>query len=341
MSEFANGHPRDRLSPYLDDELQVDERAAVDRHLALCPACRDELEALHRIAEAFADEPVPAMPDDLEVRVLHRLDLASIAPMRRRGFAVPVSIAATIAAVGLVSVLAWKQGRPILPPHEPELGSTVAPAPAQAPAPEGHDAPPPARAMDKLAESKKNEVALDTPAAPQPAIEPRELAKQQTIGERQDDADAAQERSRALGYVAGGAGDAKDTGAPVLGRDARAKPRAAAKADTGVVGGVAGALVAPACASGMLEASDNGRWSVADLPRALDELQTVLRAVGGRLEAFEPGTAGFATVVIPRERYGEWIRAAKIQGVAGLAETFPAGDGGCVRQRITIVRPNS
>ena len=43
MSEFANGHPRDRLSAYLDDELPVDGRAVVDRHLAQCAACRDEL----------------------------------------------------------------------------------------------------------------------------------------------------------------------------------------------------------------------------------------------------------------------------------------------------------
>ena len=36
MSDGSNGHPRDGLSEYLDDQLGVEERTAMDRHLASC-----------------------------------------------------------------------------------------------------------------------------------------------------------------------------------------------------------------------------------------------------------------------------------------------------------------
>ena len=355
MSGIANDHPRDRLSPYLDDELQVDERAAVDRHLARCPECRDELEAMERMAAAFADEPVPEMAEDLEVRVLHRLDMATILPLRRRSFFVPASIAATVAAVGLVSVIVWKQGGPLSPaPSEPEtVEDRMRPA-EQAP----HSEATPPAAVDKLKPKKEaNEIAVNAPAAPPPSppafeddaiaqAPPEGLAKSKSDA-RRDDPDA--EKLRTLGYVGStAAAREKDAYAPAPGRDEPTLSRAASKPQAGIAGGVEGgvpggvpgrvaaAALAPPCARGTLVASDEGRWSVADLPRGLDDLQTVLGAVGGQLEAFEPQSTRLATVVIPRERYDEWIRASKIQGVTGLADVFPEGDGDCVRQQIRI-----
>jgi hypothetical protein len=358
MSGIANEHPRDQLSPYFDDELQVDERAAVDRHLARCPECREELEAMQRMAAAFASEPVPGMADDLEVRVLHGLDLATILPLRRRGFFVPASIAATLAAVGLVSVIVWKQGgqlpagsvtletkedraQPAEPDRPPDVQLDQQPA---------GEAAPPARTTDtdKVEASKKNEIAVNVPEAPPPPPEafedqpatqaaPEELRKAKPDA-RHDDAEAA--RERAVGYAGGTAApQAKDAYAPDPGRDERAMSRVAPKPQSSVVAGALRETLAPACARGTLDASDEGRWSFADIPRGLDDLQTVLGAVGGRLESFEPQTSRRATVVIPRERYDEWIRAAKIQGVTGLADVFPDGDGDCVRQQIRIEPP--
>jgi Putative zinc-finger len=355
MSGIANDHPRDRLSPYFDDELQVDERAAVDRHLAGCPECRDELEAMQRIAAAFASEPVPEMAEDLEVRLLHRLDLATILPLCRRSFFVPASIAATVAAVGLVSLILWKQGGvaplPSTTESAQEREQTAEPErPSgtrvqQAPALEGAPGAAPA---DKLEPSTKNEIATNVPETPPPSPEaafdqaatqaaPEELAKLKSDA-RQDDADTARQRS--LGY-AGSTADtqAKEAYAPVPGRDERSLARAAAKPLSPVVAGALGRTLAPACAGGTFGASDEGRWSVADLPRGLDDLRTVLGAVGGRLESFEPQTTRRATVLIPRECYAEWIRAAKLQGVTGLADEFPDGDGDCVRQQIRIEQP--
>ena len=62
MSEAGGIHPREQLSAYLDDELSADERAAVDRHLALCDSCRDQLASLRALSQALRDEEVPPVP---------------------------------------------------------------------------------------------------------------------------------------------------------------------------------------------------------------------------------------------------------------------------------------
>jgi hypothetical protein len=210
------------------------------------------------------------------------------------------------------------------------------------------EAAPPARTADKLEPSKKNDVGVNAPEAPAgspeafeedatPQAAPEELAKLKS-GARRDEVDAA--RERAAGYAGGTAApQATDAYAPDPGRDERTLSRAAAKPPGPAVAGALGGTLAPACARGTFDADAEGRWSVADLPRGLDDLQTVLGAVGGRLESFEPQTTGRATVVIPRERYAEWIQAAKIQGLSGLADAFPDGDGDCVRQQIRIEQP--
>ncbi len=70
------GHPHDLLSTLLDGELAATERESVDRHLAGCPACRDLLEDLRRLAAASSADPVPPVPADLASRIRGRIDNA-------------------------------------------------------------------------------------------------------------------------------------------------------------------------------------------------------------------------------------------------------------------------
>ena len=72
MNDAGRGHPREGLSDYLDDQLPVEARARVDRHLAECEDCRMELEALRRLKRAVADEQVPPVPLDLQARIGRR-----------------------------------------------------------------------------------------------------------------------------------------------------------------------------------------------------------------------------------------------------------------------------
>jgi len=105
MSDPGRGHPREALSGYIDDQLGVEARAAIDRHLAECEDCRAELEALRRLARAVAEEEIPPVPLDLQARIGRSLDAATGVRSRTRRFVVPTTIAATIAAIGILVAL--------------------------------------------------------------------------------------------------------------------------------------------------------------------------------------------------------------------------------------------
>ena len=68
MSGSGQAHPKEHLSSYLDDQLTLETRAAVDRHLALCEECRADVDALRRLARAVRDEEPPPVPLDLSGR---------------------------------------------------------------------------------------------------------------------------------------------------------------------------------------------------------------------------------------------------------------------------------
>jgi len=62
------------LSPYIDDELGDAERAALEKHLACCDACRSEVEELRRISESLKGiyREVKA-PPDLVDKIMKRI----------------------------------------------------------------------------------------------------------------------------------------------------------------------------------------------------------------------------------------------------------------------------
>ena len=121
------------LSAYLDAELDTTASSELDAHLAACPACRDELEALNAMSEAvqsaFAAARAPAAPGLLRSRISAAIAAEASAPPpngaveqaatpRPSGAGTP---AATSPANGAVDVPA--AASPVAPPG-PAAGAT-------------------------------------------------------------------------------------------------------------------------------------------------------------------------------------------------------------------------
>src|SRR2546422_2882849 len=122
----------DRLSEYLDGELGIAERAALEAHLAGCPACEAILAELRRVvarAQALDDQPPatdlwPAIAQQIGVssggEAHGVVSLAARRPRRRLSFTVPQLAAATVLLVLLGSggaYLALHRGTaPVAPP---------------------------------------------------------------------------------------------------------------------------------------------------------------------------------------------------------------------------------
>jgi len=102
----------DRLSEYLDAELDQRERVELEAHLGTCPECSATLEELRRVvarAQTVADQPPAA---DLWPGIAERIGLASDdLSVRRRSrrfsFNVPQLIAASIALIALSGGTVW------------------------------------------------------------------------------------------------------------------------------------------------------------------------------------------------------------------------------------------
>lgn len=63
----------DTLAAYETDALSSRQRAALQRHLAACAGCRQELEAQRRMVAALNALPAPALPEHLWQGVADRL----------------------------------------------------------------------------------------------------------------------------------------------------------------------------------------------------------------------------------------------------------------------------
>ena len=104
-------HVSDRLSAYLDDDLDASERAAIDAHLRGCAACAEELAGLRRLVTyarsvAALDEP-PAR--DLWTGIRARLEpprAMAFAP-RRVSLAVWQLAAAAVLLIAVSAGTAW------------------------------------------------------------------------------------------------------------------------------------------------------------------------------------------------------------------------------------------
>jgi HEAT repeat protein len=76
---------KDKLPDWLNDELSLTERAAVDAHLAQCPACQQELAATQQVWQLMGavttPEPSPALRTDFYA-MLQRFDEAEQAAQK-------------------------------------------------------------------------------------------------------------------------------------------------------------------------------------------------------------------------------------------------------------------
>lgn len=303
MTDERNGHPRDGLSAYLDDQLGVEDRAAMDRHLANCEDCREELEALWLLAKAVGKEVAPPVPVELAGRIGRSLDAATVVRFPRRRFLVPATIAATIGAIGILVSLQWREGRFVAPPtpvpQERDRAFDEAKRTNEAPASVATDDTSKARQArpEKEAatiDSKDNDVKLTD----EPAVE--ELSKQ-----KKDEGVA----DGAAGGIAGG----------------RAVERVAAEPPAPAPS--ARSAVASSCLDRWSDSGIRGSWDVPDLYEAQRQLGRIAHAVGGNGLWRGVAEGRPYVVLVPREHFEETFYALRARGVFGLDELPTLGEG--------------
>jgi hypothetical protein len=102
----------DRLSDYLDEELEPSERQEVDAHLAVCEHCRGvlaELREVSNLGRRLTDSPPQA---DLWPGIAEKLSAPHVLPFvakvpRRFSFTLPQLVAAGLALMVLSGGLVW------------------------------------------------------------------------------------------------------------------------------------------------------------------------------------------------------------------------------------------
>ena len=128
MTEPRDAHPRELLSAYLDGELAVIERAAVEAHVADCSSCGTLLDDFRAMAATATREEPPPVPSDLRSRIRFKVGLAGAARTRPSRFRLPYYRLGLAAAAGLVLAIGlwatrWEYG----PPQIPSIDRPTAP----------------------------------------------------------------------------------------------------------------------------------------------------------------------------------------------------------------------
>jgi anti-sigma factor RsiW len=207
----VSAHVRERLSAYLDGELDPAERAAIGTHLAACRECSAFLEELALVDSAMAGLPLPETKGDEEfaARVRARIETEDARVLRARGRgrlalrALPAWTWAAAAALLLAVVtpltlrgprapgerVAVEAVAPAAAPTASREGPTVAlsrVAPATVPAVSGGEAQAPqlpARLEEKALRAPAASLPVRVPPAAKPAGEAERLAKRdQALG---------------------------------------------------------------------------------------------------------------------------------------------------------------
>jgi hypothetical protein len=186
-----SGHEHERLSAYLDGELPLDERAAVQAHLGGCPECTSFLAELAAVDQAATALPAEAPDDYFETfpaRVRSRLEASKVESRRRR---IPTWTWAVAAALllAVVTPLTVRQLRPSAgeaPPAAPVALPSAPPKTEPAPAVETRQ-PQPSTPLGPLGRPRLTPspaIAGAPPAAPRPSTAVPRAAKDEAMAER-------------------------------------------------------------------------------------------------------------------------------------------------------------
>ena len=124
MTFRGSDHPDELLSASLTGDLTAEEQARLDRHLAECPRCRDELDAFTADRQALGSMRTPPAPRDLEARVRAGIEQ----PGSRRTWFVGLagSVATVAAAIAVVALIGRLSNEPGSSPSPAPSGSEVA-----------------------------------------------------------------------------------------------------------------------------------------------------------------------------------------------------------------------
>ncbi len=184
MSFQDERHPRELLSAWLDGELGASDGARVEVHLGGCAECRSLLADLRTLSRAVGEEETPQTSAGLAARISDRVRTEGVVgAMRRptppRRYAIPWSLAGSLAAAGILVVIVLKAGLELPGLQEPrQLNEVVVTAPDQKP-PE--EAKPPTDRHEEVAAAKAER--KDLPAKRGPgALSAPEVSRLKTRG---------------------------------------------------------------------------------------------------------------------------------------------------------------
>ena len=93
----------EQLSAYMDRQLAALARARVERHLAVCADCREELRSMQWTRQLLQQAPVARVPRSFVIR---EADVARARPATRRGPVLALRWASSVVALLLVLVFA-------------------------------------------------------------------------------------------------------------------------------------------------------------------------------------------------------------------------------------------
>ncbi len=99
---------RELLEDEIDGALAADDARVLDEHIAACPGCAREREALAEIDAALSDAPIEAAPRWLPMAVAR--EIARESAVRRRVEPIAVGIAAGVASVSTVVAIVRSAG---------------------------------------------------------------------------------------------------------------------------------------------------------------------------------------------------------------------------------------
>lgn len=115
-------HRQEQLSGYVDGELTDAERLEMERHLADCPACSEQLDRVRVLAAELGRAPQVAMPADAAARLAAIVDAklqardsarrvaAPRPPWWQRLFSPAFATAVASVAVVAVAIVVWSSG---------------------------------------------------------------------------------------------------------------------------------------------------------------------------------------------------------------------------------------